>query len=78
MSLSYLWTKKRMNGKKKTFRPNFGHFQVNSRNVTMNIYMRVRSIKVFFYQMIMNAVELERNGCCCCFFTFIKEMLCCD
>ena len=27
---------------------------------------------------IMNAVELERNGCCCFFFTFIKEMLCCD
>ena len=26
---------------------------------------------------IMNAVELERNGCCF-FFTFIEEMLCCD
>ena len=27
-----------------TFRPNFGHFQVN---VTMNIYMLVRSINFF-------------------------------
>ena len=27
---------------------------------------------------IMNAVELEQNGCSCFFFTFIEEMLCCD
>ena len=28
-----------------TFRPNFGHFQANGKNVTMNIYMRVRNVK---------------------------------
>ena len=27
---------------------------------------------------IMNAIELERNGCCYFFFTFIEEILCCD
>ena len=36
-----------MNSKNKTFRTNFGHFQVNSKNVTMNIYMPVRSVKFF-------------------------------
>ena len=30
-----------------TFRPNFGHFQANGKNVTMNIYMRVRNVKIF-------------------------------
>ena len=34
-----------------TFRQNFGHFQGNSKNVTMNIYMRVRSVKKFFYSV---------------------------
>ena len=28
-------------------RLNFGHFQVNSKNVMMKIYMRVRSRKIF-------------------------------
>ena len=32
---------------KTTFRSNFGHFQVNSKNVTMKIHMRVRSGKYF-------------------------------
>ena len=31
-----------------TFRPNFGHFQVSGKNVTMNIYRRVRSVKNFW------------------------------
>lgn len=31
-----------------TFRPNFGYFQVNTKNVTMNIYMRER--RYFFLE----------------------------